>query len=58
MIVKPIGPLNSKIMFVGEAPGKQEEIQGTPFVGGAGKILNQFLSQTMIARDDCYFTNV
>ena len=58
MIVKPVGPLDAKIMFVGEAPGREEEIQGIPFVGGAGKILNQFLSQAMITRNDCYITNV
>ena len=58
MIVKAIGPLDAKIMFVGEAPGRNEEIQGIPFVGGAGKILNQLLSQAMILRKDCYLTNV
>jgi len=58
MIVKPIGPPDAKIMFVGEAPGREEEIQGTPFVGGAGKVLNQLLSQAMISRKECYFTNV
>jgi len=58
MVVKPIGPLDAKIMFVGEAPGREEEIQGIPFVGGAGKVLNQLLSQAMISRKDCYFTNV
>ena len=58
MIVKPIGPPDAKIMFVGEAPGREEEIQGIPFVGGAGKILNQFLSQAMISRGECYITNV
>ena len=58
MIVKGVGPLNAKIMFVGEAPGREEEISGVPFVGGAGKILNQFLSQAMITRSECYLTNV
>lgn len=58
MKVKPIGPLDAKIMFVGEAPGREEEIQGIPFVGGAGKILNQLLSQAMLPRGECYFTNI
>lgn len=58
MIVKPIGPPDAKIMFVGEAPGREEEIQGIPFVGGAGKVLNQLLSQAMITRGECYITNV
>jgi len=58
VIVKPIGPPDAKIMFVGEAPGREEEIQGVPFVGGAGKILNQFLSQAMISRNECCLTNI
>ena len=58
MIVKGIGPQDAKIMFVGEAPGREEEISGTPFTGGAGKVLNQFLSQAMITRNNCYITNI
>lgn len=58
MVVKPIGPPDAKIMFIGEAPGREEEIQGVPFVGGAGKVLNQLLSQTMIARGECFLTNI
>ena len=58
MIVKGIGPLDAKIMFVGEAPGREEEISGTPFIGGAGKVLNQLLSQAMITRNECYITNI
>jgi len=58
MLVQSIGPPDAKIMFVGEAPGREEEMQGTPFVGGAGKVLNQLLSQAMIFRKECYFTNV
>jgi len=58
VIVKGIGPQDAKIMFVGEAPGREEEISGTPFTGGAGKVLNQFLSQAMITRNNCYITNI
>ena len=58
MIVKPIGPPGAKIMFVGEAPGREEEIQGIPFVGGSGKVLNQLLSQALIIRSECFLTNV
>lgn len=58
MKIKPVGPLDAKIMFVGEAPGREEEIQGIPFVGGAGKILNQLLSQAMLPRNECYITNI
>ena len=58
MKVKAIGPFNAKIMFVGEAPGREEEIQGVPFVGSSGKLLNQLLSNALITRSDCYLTNI
>ena len=58
MKVKPIGPHDAKIMFVGEAPGREEEIQGVPFVGSSGKLLNQLLSNALITRGDCYLTNI
>jgi len=58
MIVKPTGPSNAKIAIVGEAPGKEEDRSGRPFVGGAGRILNVMLSEAGIDRRDCYITNV
>jgi DNA polymerase len=58
MEVKPIGPSNAKIMLIGEAPGADEEIQGTPFIGGAGKVLNGLLRDAGINREECYITNV
>ena len=58
MIVKPTGPDNAKIAIVGEAPGKDEERIGRPFVGGAGKILDGMLLEAGIDRRDCYITNV
>lgn len=58
MLCKTVGPPGAKIMLVGEAPGKDEEISGTPFVGYAGKTLDMLLSQAGIARYECLVTNV
>jgi len=45
-------------MIIGEAPGKQEEEELKPFVGGAGQLLDQFLAAAGLTRNDCYITNV
>lgn len=45
-------------MFVGEAPGKNEDLQGEPFVGAAGKLLDELLEGIGIRRDDVYIANV
>jgi DNA polymerase len=45
-------------MFVGEAPGRNEAIQGRPFVGSSGKILSEFLEKAGIKREDVYITNI
>jgi uracil-DNA glycosylase len=45
-------------MFVGEQPGNSEDLEGVPFVGPAGRILNEALDEAGIARDDAYVTNV
>ncbi|MBW2647623.1 MAG: hypothetical protein JRE23_15910, partial [Deltaproteobacteria bacterium] len=58
MIVHPIGPSNAKIMIVGEAPGRDEDRLGRPFVGSAGKLLDRMLEEAGIERADCYITNV
>ncbi|MEK6845168.1 MAG: uracil-DNA glycosylase [Nanoarchaeota archaeon] len=50
------GPENAKIMFVGEAPGAEEDKQGVPFVGPAGKFLNQLLEKNGIQRKDVFLT--
>lgn len=47
-----------KFIIVGEAPGKEEDDKGEPFVGGAGRILSAILSEARILRTDCYITNV
>ncbi|MFA6050348.1 MAG: uracil-DNA glycosylase [Candidatus Paceibacterota bacterium] len=48
----------SKIMFVGEAPGKNEAKSGRPFCGAAGKILDELLSSVGVRREDVYITNI
>jgi DNA polymerase len=45
-------------MFVGEAPGEQEDLSGTPFVGRAGQLLDRFLAAVDIAREDVYIANI
>ena len=45
-------------MFVGEGPGEQEDVQGHPFVGAAGKLLTELLQSIDLARHDVYITNV
>lgn len=52
------GPPNSKIMFIGEAPGLDEDIQGKPFVGQSGLLLNKMLLAIGINRSEVYITNV
>lgn len=51
------GNINANIMFVGEAPGRDEDIQGKPFVGRAGKLLNELLREVGINREDVYIAN-
>jgi DNA polymerase len=48
---------NCKIMIIGEAPGKQEDIKQIPFIGRSGKILTQLLKEINIERDEVYITN-
>lgn len=52
------GNLDSKIVFIGEAPGKNEDEQGKPFVGASGKFLNEMLDSVGLQRDDIYITNI
>jgi uracil-DNA glycosylase family protein len=51
------GGTNARVMFVGEQPGDQEDIQGRPFVGPAGKILDKALEEAGIDRKEVYVTN-
>jgi DNA polymerase len=52
------GSLNSKIIFLGEAPGEKEDLMGEPFVGRAGMLLTQILNELGINEDKIYITNV
>jgi DNA polymerase len=52
------GNINADIVFIGEAPGKNEDEQGLPFVGAAGKFLNEMLAQADMVRADVYITNI
>lgn len=52
------GSASAEIMFVGEAPGKNEDEQGRPFVGAAGKFLAEMLATINLKREDIYITNV
>ncbi len=52
------GPANAEIMFIGEGPGFHENEQGRPFVGAAGKFLDQLLAQAGVTRADVFIANV
>jgi DNA polymerase len=52
------GNPDADIVFIGEAPGKNEDIQGKPFVGAAGKFLNEMLAGIGLEREDIYITNI
>lgn len=52
------GNPNAKLMFVGEAPGKDEDLKGEPFVGRAGQLLNKMLQAIGSKREDVYIANV
>jgi uracil-DNA glycosylase len=52
------GNLSADILFVGEAPGKNEDEQGLPFVGAAGKNLDKMLNEVGLSIDEIYITNI
>jgi len=52
------GNAQAKIVFIGEAPGKNEDQQGKPFVGAAGRFLNEMLEMIGLQRADVYITNI
>jgi uracil-DNA glycosylase len=56
-VVYGVGDPNADLMFIGEAPGFHEDKQGEPFVGAAGQLLNQLLTEIGIAREDVYINN-
>lgn len=53
-----VGNRNAELMFVGEAPGEQEDLQGIPFVGRAGQLLDRYLFAVDIKREDVYIANI
>lgn len=57
-IVFGVGNPRARVMFVGEAPGKNEDLRGEPFVGRAGENLNRILSLAGLEREDIYIANV
>ena len=52
------GQLSAKIMFIGEAPGRSEDEKGRPFVGAAGRILDELLKKAGIERSEVFITNI
>jgi len=48
----------SRVVFVGEAPGRREDLQGRPFVGAAGRLLNRLLEENGMSREEVYITNI
>src|SRR5688572_33355976 len=52
------GPLDAEVMFIGEAPGMNEDKQGRPFVGAAGKFLEELLAEAGLTRPDVYICNI
>ena len=52
------GPINAKVMLVGQNPGAEEDETGRPFVGRAGKFLTKVLAENGIRRDDVFITNI
>lgn len=57
-VVFGVGVRDADIMFIGEGPGEQEDLQGEPFVGAAGKLLDDMLSIIGVNRRNCYIANI
>ena len=57
-VVFGVGNQNTNILFVGEGPGAHEDLQGEPFVGAAGKLLDDMLSIIDLDRTNCYIANI
>ena len=57
-LVFGVGNEKAKLMFVGEGPGEQEDLQGVPFVGRAGKLLDDMLAMFDLNRSDVYIANI
>jgi len=57
-VVFGVGSVDAQLMFVGEAPGADEDAQGEPFVGAAGQLLTKIISATGLSRADVYIANI
>lgn len=57
-VVFGVGGSNADLMFIGEAPGRNEDLQGEPFVGAAGRLLDRLAGEVGIERDEVYIANV
>ena len=57
-LVFGVGNQNAEVMFVGEAPGREEDLKGEPFVGRAGQLLDKILAAIKFTRDDVYIANI
>lgn len=57
-VVFGVGPERSTVVFVGEGPGQQEDLLGEPFVGPAGKLLDDMLGIIDLSRENCYIANI
>jgi len=57
-VVFGVGNPDAEVMFIGEAPGRQEDLGAEPFIGAAGKYLNTLLALAGIKREDIYIANV
>lgn len=57
-VVFGVGAKDADLLFVGEGPGQYEDLEGEPFVGAAGKLLDDMLSIIDINRTNCYITNI
>jgi DNA polymerase len=53
-----VGALTARVVLIGEAPGREEDERGEPFVARSGRVLNQLLDEIGLRRDDVYITNV
>jgi DNA polymerase len=57
-LVFGVGDPGARIMLIGEAPGRNEDLRGEPFVGAAGKLLDELLAHVALSRTDVYIANV
>jgi DNA polymerase len=53
-----VGPKDADVMFIGEGPGEQEDLKGEPFVGPAGKLLDDMMSIIDLSRENSYIANI